>query len=87
MRMRAAELGKNGRKFMTRSLILFGCVFAFALAAPLGLGAVAAKKSRICAATMMDGKQTKWRCKASQKCCYDWLSGKGACIATSDFCF
>jgi hypothetical protein len=35
---------------------------------------------------MMDGKQTKWRCKKSQKCCYDWLAGKGACVGANDIC-
>ena len=39
-----------------------------------------------CAATAMDGKQAKWRCKAGQKCCFSWLSNKGTCIAASDLC-
>jgi hypothetical protein len=69
---------------MTRWFVVFGCVFAFALAAPLGLEAAAAK-SRICKATTMDGKQTKWRCKASQKCCYSMFSGR-SCVGASDIC-
>ena len=59
-----------------RWLLLFGGVFAFT---------VAAKKGGWCSATTMDGKQTKWRCKAGQKCCYSLFSGK-ACIGASDIC-
>jgi hypothetical protein len=73
-------------KIMTRLLLVFGCVFAFALAAPMGHEA-AAKKRKACTATAMDGKQTKWRCKANQKCCYDWFAGKGTCVGASEICF
>lgn len=40
-----------------------------------------AKKARgkSCVAKGMDGKQTKWQCKSTEKCCYDWLSSKGTC--------
>jgi hypothetical protein len=68
-----------------RWLLLFGGVFAFTVAAPLGFEAVAAKKGGWCSASTMDGKQTKWRCKAGQKCCYSLFSGK-ACIGASDIC-
>lgn len=71
---------------MTRWIVVFGCVFAFALAAPMGFEASAAKKAKSCTATAMDGKQTKWRCKADQKCCFNWLAGKGTCVAASDIC-
>ena len=73
---------------MTRWIAVFGCAFAVTLAAPAGFDAHAQKKatSTACAATAMDGKQAKWRCKAGQKCCFSWLSNKGTCIAASDLC-
>lgn len=70
---------------MTRWFILFACAFAFTAAAPMGFEAHA-KRAKTCKATMMDGKQTKWRCKAGTKCCYNWLQGKGACIGANDIC-
>lgn len=72
---------------MTRWIVLFACAFAFIAAAPMGFEAQAKKRgAKMCAATMMDGKQTKWRCKAKMKCCYDWIGGKGACIGANDIC-
>jgi hypothetical protein len=71
---------------MTRWFLLFGCAFALAIAVPTGFDAQAAKKVRWCKAATMDGKQTKWKCASGMKCCYDWLGGKGACIAASDVC-
>jgi hypothetical protein len=68
---------------MTRWFVVFGCAFALALAAPVGSDAEAQKaKGKACVAKSMDGKQTKWRCKASEKCCYDWLSSKGTCSSS-----
>ena len=74
---------------MARWIAIFGCTFALVLAAPTGFDANAAKrsKSKGCVATAMDGKQTKWRCKAGQKCCFNWFANKGACVAASDICF
>ena len=74
---------------MTRCLMGFACAFAFALAIPVGFDAHAAKKSKsiACASKAMDGKQTKWRCKAGTKCCFNWMANKGACVAASDICF
>jgi hypothetical protein len=71
---------------MTRCLVICGCVFALAIAAPLGSDAQAAKKGKWCSAAAMNGKQTKWKCKAGLKCCYDWMGGKGACVAATDVC-
>jgi hypothetical protein len=73
---------------MTRWIAVFGCAFAVTLVAAAGFDAHAQKKatSTACVATAMDGKQTKWRCKAGQKCCFSWLSNKGTCIAASDLC-
>ena len=71
---------------MTRWIVLLGCVFALALSVPIGTEAYAAKRSKSCVATGMDGKQTKWRCRALEKCCYDWWSGKGRCVPASAMC-
>ena len=74
---------------MTRWIAILGCAFVLAIAAPAGFEANAAKKSKsiACAATAMDGKLTKWRCKAGTKCCFNWMANKGACVAASDICF
>jgi hypothetical protein len=65
---------------MSRWVLLFGCAFALAVATPMGFEAEAKKgKSRTCASTGMDGKKTKWQCKAGEKCCFDWLMSKGTC--------
>jgi hypothetical protein len=64
-------------------------VFGLVLASPVGFDANAAKKkarASACVSTGMDGKQTKWRCKAGQKCCFDWLANKGNCVGANDIC-
>jgi hypothetical protein len=67
--------------------MMFGCTLAFALAAPAGFDAAAAKmKGVACAASAMDGKKVKWQCRASQKCCFNWLANKGGCVAASEIC-
>ena len=73
---------------MMKWIGVFACTFALMLTAPAGFDAHAQKKatSTACAATAMDGKQTKWRCKAGQKCCFSWLANKGTCIPASDLC-
>lgn len=74
---------------MKRAIAAFACTFALVLGAPMGFDAHAAKKkggSIACSATKLDGKQTKWRCKAGQKCCFNWLTNQGACVGASDIC-
>lgn len=67
---------------MTRLIAILGCAFALTLATPMGFKAEAAKKpNKLCKATALDGKPTKWKCKGSDKCCYDWLANKGTCAA------
>jgi len=65
---------------MTRWLVIFGCAFAFAVAAPMGFHAEA-KKLKRCTETTMEGKKVKWMCKAKQECCFNWLTYKGACCS------
>ena len=73
---------------MIRYLTLFGCALSMALAVPAGFEAEAKgkKKNKLCMATAMDGKQTKWKCKAAEKCCYDWLMNKGTCAPAGQVC-
>jgi hypothetical protein len=67
---------------MTRWLVLFGCVFAFAVAAPMGFKAEARKQSsKMCTETTMEGKKVKWRCTAKQSCCFNWFTYTGACCS------
>ena len=73
---------------MKRWLAILGCVLGFTFIAPIAsdIQATAKPKSMMCKATGLDGKQSKWKCKAGQKCCFDWLSSKGACVAASSIC-
>jgi hypothetical protein len=67
---------------MHRWPLILGCVFALALAAPLGFQAEAAKaKGKNCVGTRMDGKQSRWQCRPAQKCCFDAVVGKGSCTS------
>jgi hypothetical protein len=63
-----------------------GVVIATAL--PIGsMNANAAKeKSKSCTATAMDSKKVSWKCKASEKCCFDFITSKGTCVASSAIC-
>jgi hypothetical protein len=67
-------------------VVVLVSAFAFALAAPLGLEAAAAKKYRVCTATGVDGKQIKWKCNARQMCCNSWLFARGTSIRGSQIC-
>jgi hypothetical protein len=72
---------------MTRLLLVFACLFALALGAPLGNQAAAKRgHHQSCSGMGWDGKQTRWRCGRHHKCCYDWFSGKGTCIPKSEVC-
>ena len=73
---------------MTRLLALMSCTLALILFASMAFDAGAeAKSGRImCKATGMDGKQSKWKCSAGQKCCFDFLTSKGSCVASSAIC-
>jgi hypothetical protein len=63
---------------MIRWLIAFACVFAFALSVS---SFQAEAKAKRCVASNMDGKKISWKCKAKQKCCFDWFSNKGTCAS------
>jgi hypothetical protein len=64
--------------------IAVACTLAFVLAAPWGGEAEAAygRKRCIAPATHTAGRvKTTWICKASEKCCYDWLARRGTCTS------
>jgi hypothetical protein len=70
---------------MTRWIVAVACTLAVALAAPLGSEAQAAYAHKRCIAPNIWGAgQTTWVCRASQRCCYDWLLRRGFC---PDRCF
>ena len=73
---------------MTRCLPLISCALALTLVASMAIdGAAEAKSGKFaCKATAMDGKKSKWKCSAGQKCCFDFLMGKGSCVASSATC-
>ena len=73
---------------MSRMLSVVSCALALLFLASLAFGPVeaAAPKKFMCQVTGWDGKKLKWACKADQKCCYDWVANKGACIASSAIC-
>lgn len=71
-------------------------VLGFALAVTLSLAFVSptsfeveaakAAKNKQCAATQLDGKQSKFKCKTDEKCCFDYIANKGSCVAASAIC-
>ena len=66
---------------ITRSMAIFGCALALALAAPLGNEADARYHyaHKRCIAPAMLGAKTTWVCRASEICCYDRLLRRGTC--------
>jgi hypothetical protein len=71
---------------MTRWFAVLGCALALSIIAPIGFDTGAAARGVVCKATGLDGKQSKWRCKAGHKCCFNWLTNKPACASASSIC-
>lgn len=72
---------------MIRYLALFGA-FALALSVPAGFEAEAKgkKKNKLCTATALSGKKMSFKCKAAEKCCFDWVANKGNCLPANQIC-
>jgi len=67
---------------MPRWIAAVACTLAFALAAPLGSEAEAAYGRKRCIApASMGAVKATWICKASDRCCYDWLLRRGSCVS------
>lgn len=43
-------------------------------------------KNKQCTATTVAGAKTSWKCKAEEKCCFDFIQQKGNCVAASAVC-
>ena len=71
--------------------IALSAALALSFAVSSGSDALAAKKSvpksKLCTATTIDNKKVSFRCKASEKCCYDGLMAKGNCVPANQVCF
>jgi hypothetical protein len=66
--------------------VLLGAALMTALPM-VAMNADAAKeKSKACTASGLDSKKVSWKCKASEKCCFDWVTSKGTCIAGTAMC-
>ncbi|HXF53797.1 MAG TPA: hypothetical protein VNK52_06695 [Hyphomicrobiaceae bacterium] len=68
--------------------VLLGAILMAAMPVGGGDADAAAKKekSKACTVTGLDNKKVSWKCKASEKCCYDWITSKGTCVAASAIC-
>jgi hypothetical protein len=70
---------------MTRPIatVAVACTLAFTLAGSWASEAEAAYTRKRCIAPVAHGAalRTTWICKASEKCCYDWLVRKGTCTS------
>jgi hypothetical protein len=73
-----------------RILAALGVSLAIALStmAVTTTGAEAAKKpkSKQCVGTQLNGKQTKFKCKADEKCCYSAVTNTGSCVPANGIC-
>jgi hypothetical protein len=43
-------------------------------------------KNKMCMATTSAGKKVSFRCAASEKCCWQVLTQKGACVPANAIC-
>ncbi len=77
---------------MSRWIAILGCAFAVTLAvsfaAPTSFEAEAAKKpkNKQCMATQLNGQKATFKCKADEKCCFDYVANKGNCVAAGAVC-
>lgn len=63
-------------------------LFAIAMIVPMTVRSDAKKgpKHQMCVGTTLDNKKVSFKCKASEKCCFDALAAKGVCVAASATC-
>lgn len=78
----------RGDQGMLRVLNTLSFAIAVTLATSIvtGTAALARPHSQMCKATGLTGKHSTWRCGASQKCCYVFVTGKGYCVPASKSC-
>jgi hypothetical protein len=71
-----------------RSMILFSLLAGLAFTVPFGGAADAQTYTRKkCTASSRLATPVTWVCKASEKCCYDYVVRKGTCLGASTRCF
>jgi hypothetical protein len=85
-------MNTGGKETVMFARMLAAAAVTLALAfAPSFVGdAGAAKKkpmNKMCMAKGLDGKAQSFKCKADEKCCFDYGANKGNCIAASAVCF
>jgi len=76
------------------SRLVAGLCFALAVIlstaffAPQSFEAEAAKKpkNKQCIATQMDGKKSRFVCKANETCCFDSMTNTGTCVPAGNVC-
>lgn len=66
----------------------FPVLLALGLVAGLPVGSADAKgkKNKLCVATQIDGKKQTFKCKSTEKCCFDYVVNKGACKPATSLC-
>lgn len=64
---------------MPKLLFAVAATFALALTLPLGSQAEAGHRHKLCKAKPHFHSPISWKCKAAEKCCYDWLLRRGSC--------
>ena len=70
-----------------RWIAALGFTFTVLLAVPFANEAEAARyrHKRCIAPAMFGAQQTTWVCRASERCCYDWVLRKGTCPSARCF--
>ena len=68
--------------------LILAIMFAVATIAPMSISADAAgkPKNKQCSGTALDNKKVSFKCKASEKCCFDAMAAKGTCVASTAVC-
>ena len=68
--------------------LILAVMFGLAAVMPMSIDANAAgkPKNKLCTGMALDNKKVSFKCKASEKCCFDALAKKGTCVAANAVC-
>jgi hypothetical protein len=66
--------------------IAFGAALAVSMPSMSVDAAGKKAKSKMCTGTDIVGKKVSFKCGATDKCCFDWLTGQGTCVPASGTC-
>ena len=66
--------------------LFLAVMFGVAAVMPISIEANAASrpKRQLCTGTALDNTKVSFKCKASEKCCFDAIAKKGRCVAASN---